>query len=712
MIIYYSKDYKPQFKTEFERVKRTRIVNKQKIITYYYNVPIAFDIETSSFYDADGNKRGCMYEWTFGITDGDEDVIIIGRTWDEFLELYYKIVDYFNLDDDTYLIIWCHNLAFEFQWIKDLFNWRSTFCLDERKPVQCRTVESVEFRCSYQLSGYALANLHTQLVDHNIKKDVGDLDYDLIRHSKTPLTNKELKYCIDDVRVVLAYISERIKYDGNITKIPLTKTGYVRKFLEKKTLRKQHKKDYGAYHYYKMMRGLTLETDEYLLCTRAFAGGFTHTCNMRSGKVYSNVSSKDFTSDYPACEVLYDGYPMGKGECVDITSYDDFKDNINYYACIFDITLYNVQEKNICEHYISKSKCWELENAVVDNGRVVSADKLSISITNIDWHIIRALYSYDEDFEIGLFYRYARGHLPKRLIEGVLSLYKDKTTLKGVEGRELDYLISKGNLNANFGNMVMNPCRDSWTYDGEWRKSTPDLAESLDKYNNSQKRFTFYPWGIFICAFARKRLFEGILECTDGCCDYIYADTDSCKIMDGVKHQEWFDKYNDDVINSLKSAMKYYKLPYELCSPKSIDGVEHPLGVWDDDGHYKRFKTLGAKRYMVETDKGISITVAGLNKKVATPYICTGWSYSIDGETEYNSPFDKFNDDLYVPAEYTGKKTHTYIDDPIEGDVTDYNGVTQHYSEKSAIHLEGTDYTLSLADDYIKYLKGVVDISF
>ena len=39
---------------------------------------------------------------------------------------------------------------------------------------------------------------------------VGDLNYNLIRNSKTQLNNKELTYCINDVRVVMCLIQEKI----------------------------------------------------------------------------------------------------------------------------------------------------------------------------------------------------------------------------------------------------------------------------------------------------------------------------------------------------------------------------------------------------------------------------------------------------------------------------------------------------------------------
>ena len=67
--------------------------------------------------------------------------------------------------------------------------------------------------------------------------------------------------------------------------------------------------------------------------------------------------------------------------------------------------------------------------------------------------------------------------------------------------------------------------------------------------------------------------------------------------------------------------MNHYGIPLELASPKTIKGIEKPLGVWDYEGNYSRFKTLGAKRYMYEIDNDIHITVAGVSKKSGSEYL-------------------------------------------------------------------------------------------
>ena len=55
---------------------------------------------------------------------------------------------------------------------------------------------------------------------------------------------------------------------------------------------------------------------------------------------------------------------------------------------------------------------------------------------------------------------------------------------------------------------------------------------------------------------------------------------------------------------------------------------------------------------------------------------------------------------MYVNRDNTGKMTHTYIDTKIEGVLTDYLGNKASYKEYSYIHLEKTDYILSLTSMY------------
>jgi hypothetical protein len=197
---------------------------------------------------------------------------------------------------------------------------------------------------------------------------------------------------------------------------------------------------------------------------------------------------------------------------------------------------------------------------------------------------------------------------------------------------------------------------------------------------------------VWTTAYARANLFTAIISMGD---DYIYSDTDSVKITNIEDHQEYFEKYNVAVGEDLKKAMKFQGIDFEKTHPATIKGEQKPLGEWDLDGHYSRFKTLGAKRYMVEEDGEISITVSGLNKKTSVPYII---------QASQGEPFEFFDDDMYIPPEYTGKMIHTYIDDEIEGDIIDYRGTPGHFHEMSCIHLEPSEYSLSMSAEYVDYI--------
>lgn len=655
----------------------------------HFNVPMALDIETTSFYE-DGEKRGTMYEWTLGIYG----LVIIGRTYDEMVSCINRLSEILDLGEQKRIIIYVHNLAYEFQWIRHHFTWDKVFAIDSRKPVYAITDNGIEFRCSYLLSGYSLENLGRNLRTYQVKKLVGSLDYTKPRHSKTHLTYDELWYCVNDVRVVMAYIMERIEQEGGISKIPLTKTGYVRKYCRDSCFYepgKPRKKSLKRKKYRDLIKNLTIEPDEYLQLKRGFQGGFTHANPFYSGRTIQDVTSYDFTSSYPAV-MLSERFPMSKGEHITIGSMDQLEETLQLYCCLFDVEFIGLETRLHYESYISRSRCFFFEGGIVNNGRVVSADRLRTTVTEQDFMIIREFYTWD-NMRVSNFRRYRKGYLPTDFVKAILKLYQDKTQLKGVAGEEVNYQRSKEQLNSCYGMAVTDIIRTEYGYNEDWIEPVmPDLVEHLDKYNKGAGRFLFYPWGCWVTAYARRNLFTGILEFGN---DYIYSDTDSIKVLHAGRHAAYLEDYNQRITRQLERAMDYHGLPLDSIRPKTKDGIEKPLGVWDLDGTYKRFKTLGAKRYLVEySDGGYGLTVAGLNKKQALPYMTD----------RFGDPFKGFTDQLYIPKEYTGKLTHTYIDEPQDGVLVDYLGSLGEYHEKSIIHLGPADYSLSISQEYKDFL--------
>ncbi len=666
--------------------------------TQFYNYPVAFDIEATSFYDGE-EKRGAMYIWQMCF--GDSDFLVYGRTWDEFTSFMDLVRKHFKLSGKKILPVYVHNLSYEFQWIRKLFTWKTVFSLDTRVPLYARTETGIEFRCSYHLSGYKLETTAENLLRHDLKKLTGSLDYSLPRNSKTPLTPSEMDYCMNDVRVVCALVKERIEDDGSIIKIPMTKTGYVRRDCKIACFGKDHE-DRKYFKYRELMNRLTMEPDEFKLLRLAFMGGYTHGNCLCVDRTLYNVTSMDFTSSYPYVLFAYP-YPWSKGELL-YPTIDEIFAKLNTYAWVIELEMYGAESKVMQDDYISFSKCQRCTGYVLNNGRVNSADYIRMVVTSVDLEVIMNTYRFLGGIKVIKAYRYYLSYLPTDFIMEMLSYYEKKTTLKDVPGKEAEYMYNKEQLNSFYGMVVTSPVRPTITYDNneEWGEKPIDLKKGVEKYNKNHNRFMPYVVGVFVTAYARRNLWNGILNVGT---DYIYSDTDSVKITNYDKHKQYFENYNTSVIKKLEKACAHHNIPMDKVMPKTKDGKIKILGVWDFDGFYTRFKTLGSKRYMVEKDGKIIITVSGLSKTLAAPYMVEKYGQ--------DKVFDMFTDDPYgvdvlkIPPGYSGRMVSTYIDEETSGFLVDYQGNAAPYHELSSVHFENTTYTLSLSKDYVKFLFGI-----
>lgn len=664
----------------------------------FYNIEAAFDIETTSTKCGD-EKRAFMYVWQIGI--GYQNTVFYGRTWSEFVDLCEQLSSYLGLNPCKRLVIYVHNLGFEFQFMRKYFRWLDVFSASERKPIKALCSLGIEFRDSYILSGYSLESTAKNLSKHNIKKLVGDLDYSLIRTHVTPLTQEEIGYCINDIQIVLAYINEQIEYNGSIVNIPMTNTGRVRKYVRDACYKGNKKSGRaGRYvRYRKLMEDLTLTSDVYTQLKRAFMGGFTHANANYVGDVMENVTSIDFTSSYPSV-MISEKFPMSRFKSIACETESEFEDLTNKYALIFDIKFINLRPLITQENYISSSKCMELKNPIVNNGRVVSAESALLTMTEIDFHIMKQAYTWDS-IEIGNLKYAHKAYLPKAICESILKLYQDKTELKDVEGSEVEYLLSKGMLNSIYGMCVTDAVKANSVYDDEnesWTTETPDIIDELNHYNTSRNRFLYYAWGIWVTAYARRNLWTGIIDIGD---DYLYSDTDSLKLLNYEKHKPYIEWFDEQIIEKMKAVCKFHGLNPKLLSPKTKKGAVKMMGVWDYEGTYERFKTLGAKRYLYQKGDKMKLTVAGLSKQ-------NGLNYML--EQSNNDPlkvFDMFDDELYIPASKTGKMTHSYIDIEQSFLITDYLGTTVEVTSLSGVHLEACEFSLSIPDLQKQYLTNL-----
>lgn len=677
----------------------------------YLDVPMSFDIETSSFfidkktnstislleyekrlknnpkYDNEVIKSSLCYIWQFAI----DDFIFIGRNLNNFVLFTKKINSLLN---GINIIVYVHNLSYEFQFIRKYFKWVDVFAMDNRKVLYAKT-DFITFKCSYLLSGKSLAKLCDDIHATKIEKLQGDLDYKLLRTEKTPLTAEELAYCYNDVLIVNAYIKEQSILYNRMDKIPLTNTGRVRRYTRKECFKN---KAYSSM----IHNSLILTPLEYKIARFAFQGGYTHANSLYSNITCKNVSSYDFTSSYPTV-MLSEKYPMSKGTRKDNLSIEKFEFYIQKYCCLFTVELWGLKTIKDLQPIISISKCLKKENVKSDNGRLFSADYILTVLTDVDYNNLKTFYSYDK-IKIGVAYFYKRDYLPKEILTSVLKFYSDKTTLKGVKGKEVEYLISKEMLNSLYGMTVYNPIKPQYTYSNtdNWECEKKEIDEkNVNEYNIDKTRFTYYLWGVFITAYARNNLFTGIKELKN---DFIYCDTDSVKCFNVRKHKRYFIKYNNNIYQKLKKCCLHYGFSEDSLKPKNQQGKEKLIGIWDYEGDYNRFKTLGCKRYLVEKDGKLDLTVSGINKKCALPYL-------IEKYGNNDEVFKNFTNKLFIPKEYTGKRVHTYIDDIQGGIITDYLGNISQYETLSGIHLIECEYDLSIANDYLLFFKYIQNCS-
>lgn len=660
-------------------------VIKNKI--YYINTSNSFDIETSSFYK-NGKKYATMYIWQINI----DNVYIYGRTWQELIDLLYILMIHYSLNDTRHMIIYIHNESFEFQFMHKYFNMINVFARQNRKVIKAITDIGIEFKCSYALSGYSLAKVAENLSNIKIKKLVGDLDYKLLRTSITKMTDEEMMYCLYDVKILHYYILECIERFGDISNIPLTKTGIVRRYV-----RERMKKEMNYIKYNDYLKKLIPNNELFNMLQDAFMGGYTHANYLYVRQVIPNVKSKDISSSYPFT-MCCDKFPMETFKYSE-NSFENICKRKNEYAMLIDVCFYNIESINY-NHIISSSKCKILENGLVDNGRVEKASIIKIIVTDLDFFNIIKFYKYD-DLIINkvLISRY--GRLPKTFVECVLKLFGDKTKLKGIKGKEKEYLHGKEDLNSCFGMSVTSPLNDNIVYiNGEWyNEGIENIDTALKNYYNSKNVFLPYQWGVWVTANARNNLLKGIYIIND---KNIYDDTDSIKYIDCETANKFFVDYNNNVLKKIQESSEYYNLPIELYKPKTIKGEEKILGNFEDDGIYKRFKTLGAKRYFVEKENGdFEITVSGCNKEKTLQYLLN------KSKKENIDIFELFDDGLEINNEDSGKMCLTYIDKEFGMIVTDYQGNKSFIHEKSYIHAENTTFSLSLASNFIEYLAGL-----
>lgn len=664
----------------FKKKNRADIVNDDIM---------CFDIETSSGflhkdsdtlepylgkskkYYEDCKKFSICYVWQFSINDN----VFWGRTLEDFKDFLQELEYY----EPHKKIVYIHNFSFEFQFLINILQFDYVFAREARKPLfaECSTYQ---FRCSYYLTNMSLATWAEQR-KLSVQKLVGDLDYTILRTPKTVLTDKELAYCFNDVLVMYFGLLQYKEKYGHIIDIPFTQTGEVRKeVIDRMNVSSEYK-------YRKRCIKLIPETiEDYALLCDCLMGGYAHSNAVHTNVVLDNVFSKDISSSYPTVMCL-EKYPMTYFE--ETVPCDDYFNNDNYsYIITFDVEHLSSKRWNT---WLSFSKCAKIKGYSLDNGRVLKADYVQLSLTNVDYEMFKLCYDFDNlniiDFRIS-----SNDYLSPTFVKYILELYGNKTTLKGIKEKEPLYMKSKQYINSMYGMMVTKNITDTIEFEEDrWKKELLNEKNFYTKIASEKKKlsktFGAFQFGVWVTAYARRNLWKGILAL-----DYnvAYCDTDSIKYIDC--DTDFFERYNKEIERRENMRADMLGIPRDKFCPRDKNGISHRLGIFDDDGQYKKFKTLGAKKYCyVNNDDELHMTVSGVRKSAVSQL----------------HDIDNFKDGTVFDVEHAQKLIMSYVDDmpPIVWNKGQYDEFYSNYQH--GICAQPTTYSLGITDDYESILTMV-----
>ena len=120
----------------------------------YYDCVCTFDIECTTI-DDPVRPYAFMYNWQFCF---DNDKVYMGRTFQDFRRFIQALKHSLKLRPDVRLVVYVHNLSYEYEFIHDFLEIYDVFQMGPHKILYF-LAEGIEFRCSYLLTNMSLSKL-------------------------------------------------------------------------------------------------------------------------------------------------------------------------------------------------------------------------------------------------------------------------------------------------------------------------------------------------------------------------------------------------------------------------------------------------------------------------------------------------------------------------------------------------------------------------
>lgn len=485
-----------------------------------------------------------------------------------------------------------------------------------------------------------------------------------------------------------------------------------------------------------------------------FRGGYTksnarHTSTDKYliDGIEGEIGAVDFTSSYPFCQSIFT-FPMGRFyRCQDPSkmilslSYDpdskEFKARRYILHMVFK-GLHSIDDMGL----ESESKCRISGRRIIDNGRVRYADELEVLLTDVDLALYGMYYTWDS-YEVINSWSARAGRLPQYFLRTLWKNGMIKQAYKNVEGKEVEYALSKQKFNAAFGLSCKQPVYHDYkfgndlTYEGyksievdnfrylgkrqsvrhelerrdeSWSDPELDEIERSDYLSTVAGSVLSPYWGIWTTAYARYNLLRVIKEISDDSSDgsdVIYCDTDSVYYLNASKHQHIIDSFNTWAAARVRASIpSEYDLLMSLGSFTSV-ADEDSKGASQT---FTRFKTLGAKRYIKtflhkDGTYHTKVTVAGLPKGILEKH-CE--KYGLDIYRTFTNLLDfEVDPSLLYEGEDPNEVSKIKLGRVYHDELVKININGEIMTEFSSCTLYKTTFKLKMIDIYIKLIEGI-----
>lgn len=682
---------------------------------YYIRVGAGFDTETSKVplnKDIFGiDSTAFCYHWQLGLGN----MAILGRSLETMTETLLWLIETIKEKKPKHkLMIFDANLGYEWQFCR--YYWSrlhitKVFAKEKRKPLRIELDNVLEFVEVIGLFGKSLADIAKKYT--NVRKLTGDLNHDLLRNSYTKLTDEEIGYCVRDVEILvdMAYNHVFKNYMGKNGKVPLTKTSIVRTAVKREA---GHKLKGLKEEFHDLMP----TEDEYeLFRVYLFKGGISGSNIMKMNRVYSNrIKGADITSDYPY-QMLSKQFPVGEAILCD--SEEFMEEKIPYIAYIKFIKFRSRNEHALMSSHkaLNVRQMIRDEDTVLDNNRIQYANSVELILNDVEYTALKKAYKWKRAFVIKC-WKFPKGYsiLPQYVRKTAIDWYLKKERLKADKERleneapesdeykeiAKEYAWAKEFVNSLFGMM----CTALYLEDYQFLEEicAIDIPKGEDgkpifkSYDEAIQNLFLSPyWGFWITSYARSMLIDVITRFPKCIIQY---DTDSVYYDTAEKESTLLEVYLEKQ-NAIMRAMNDIR----FCNNERMQS----LGTWDFTQVFKRFKALGAKRYMYEKQNGkIEVVIAGHRKdKNGRPTLLNQCDYDNETNGTNIDYFDFFTDRLVIDKEHSNKLCSHYIDVPIRVNFTDYQNNEQEIFSPAAIVLEPIEFNMKMGKKHKDLLVAV-----